>query len=339
MQEINRLPEGSRGYGQDLWMCLKAREMGLPNIIDGRVTVSHPEGTGYNDEEFHAEMEKVFGEMYGSDFRRTAFQYDDRYQQNLMENEMNTEEKPHSLADTVAKPFTIVTVDNGWSCPDFIRVTKDFPDARKIMMTKGIADIPHHTGIEQIPYDESLSRLISEADVALFPKVGVTTKGDLVALMRAGIPCVVHTDFGKDIVEHMKNGFLYQTLDWATRWIAEIQGHPGHREAVESYVWDDVSETPSEAPAPSVQDEDIPDVTVITPTWNRDPKFIRRCIDSLRLQTNTSWEQVVISNGPREEQVAELVRGVNDPRVSYAHLDGPTKENDFGNSARAKAIS
>jgi GT2 family glycosyltransferase len=356
MQFIGRLPEGSDGYGQDLWMCHKAREMGLPNIIDGRVCVYHPEGIRYDDTAFHQQMETVFGGMFGPDFRQTAFLYDDRYDQNLMEDNTmkdDAQQKGPAPQQEKGKKFTIVTVDNGWGFPDFVRVTNHFPDARKIVMTKGFAEIPPHQGIEVLDYDASMSLFLSEADVALMPKVGVTTKDDLLKLMKAGIPCVVHQDFSQGVVEHMKNGFIYQVLQWAQQWIDQIKRNPGLRKTVEAYDWG-TGATPEPAPAPAPPPAappvpapapsliELPDnirVTVITPTWNRPPEIIKRCIDSIRLQTTGDWVQLVCSNGPSEPPVEALVRGMNDQRIRYADLGKPQGENNFGNAARKMMLT
>lgn len=347
MRSVKRLPEGSNGYGQDLWLCFKAREAGLRNVVDGRVRVFHPEGIRYDDESFHKQMEAVFGKMFGPDFRRTVFQYDDRYERNLME-ENTMSEKPRGQDKPVGKPYTIVTVDNGWSYPDYIRITNAFPEARKIIMTKGVAEIPPHKGIEIVPYDGSLSMFLVEADVALFPKVGVTTKEDLLKLMKAGVPCVVHQDFAKDIIEHMENGYIYQVLPWAQRWLEQIRDDPKLRDKIASYRWpdSDSQEEKESEPVVEVVKEEVSDsqpaettlVTVITPTWSRDLKIIKRCIDAVRLQTEQNWEQLVCSNGPEEPQVKQLVEGLRDPRVKYRCVGKDISDKDFGNSARKAMI-
>jgi hypothetical protein len=314
MRTVKRLPEGSNGYGQDLWLCLKAREMGLGNIIDGRVSVYHPEARGYDDKEFHDQMEAVFGKMYGPDFRRTAFQYDDRYEHNLMED---MEPRPKVQAN---KPFTIVTVDNGWGYPDFVRISSCLPDARKIIMTKGVAGIPTREGVDVIPYDKGLSVLLSEADAALFPKVGSATKNDLLRLMRAGVPCVIHKEFSKGLTAK----YLYDTAPDAEKWLLKIRDNPELR-------FREISKLVRGTDG-SIR------VSVITPTWNRDPKIIKRCIDAMRLQTEKNWEQLICSNGTEEHQARQLVEAMNDSRVKYRHLDHSTSSTDFGNSARVAMI-
>lgn len=347
MQEVTDLPEGSDGYGQDLWMCMRARQMGLPNIIDGRVCVHHPEGTGYSDKKFHNQMEKVFGDMFGPDFRRTAFEYDDRYDYNLTGSHEATVEERTQKPDT--HRFTIVTVDNGWGYPDFKRMVSNFPDARKIVMTKGIVEIPEDDGVELVPYDPALSTFLAEADVAFFAKVGVSTRKDMLSLMRAGIPCVVHQNYGSD-VEHMQNGFVYQSPDWAIQWVTNIRDDPKYKEAVENYQWTDDKpeqelvqnevQEPNQKTLSLVGVSDVPCslVTVITPTWNRDPAIVKRCIDSIRLQTEDSWVQLVCSNGPEEPLIKDLVVSIGDDRVRYCHLNIEPQKGDFGNSSRFASI-
>jgi hypothetical protein len=269
------------------------------------------------------------------------------------------------------KPFTIVTVDKGWSYPDFIRITNLFPNARKIIMTKGIVEIPPHKGVEVIPYDASLSMLLAEADAALFPKVGVTTKGDLLRIMKAGVPCVVHQDFSMGMVEHMKNGFIYQIIQWAQSWLGQVRDNPDWRKTIESYQWpkpegegpsanpkvetstppqkDASSQPPSQPPKVEEPASPFPPpflgkpinvrVTVVTPTWNRDPKIIKRCIDAVRLQTFGDWEQLVCSNGPEEPHAKALVEGLGDHRIKYRHLAKLASKKDFGNSARRAMIA
>jgi len=79
-------------------------------------------------------------------------------------------------------------------------------------------------------------------------------------------------------------------------------------------------------------------VTVVTPTWKREPKIIRRAVDCMTLQTFTEWEQLVCSNGPEEMEARNAVESARDVRVRYRCLDKEQAEGDFGNSARKKMI-
>jgi glycosyltransferase involved in cell wall biosynthesis len=47
--------------------------------------------------------------------------------------------------------------------------------------------------------------------------------------------------------------------------------------------------------------------TIITPTINRDPKIIQRCIDSVNGQSFTEWEHIIISDCPEEQHVKDLI--------------------------------
>ena len=84
--------------------------------------------------------------------------------------------------------------------------------------------------------------------------------------------------------------------------------------------------------------KETPLVTVITPTYRRDPNIIKRCIDCMKLQTLTSWEQMVCSDGGEEEQAKKVVQEANDPRVIYCNI-GTKKEGDFGNTVRSMMLA
>lgn len=58
-------------------------------------------------------------------------------------------------------------------------------------------------------------------------------------------------------------------------------------------------------------------VSVITPTYNR-PDVLLEAIESVRTQTYTNWEHLVVSDG-RDDRVASLVRQIADPRVRSYH--------------------
>jgi glycosyltransferase involved in cell wall biosynthesis len=54
-------------------------------------------------------------------------------------------------------------------------------------------------------------------------------------------------------------------------------------------------------------------VTVVTATHNR-PDVLREAIDSVRSQTYTDWEQIIVSDG-RDDRVTRLVEEYGDPRI------------------------
>lgn len=44
-----KFPPGNKlGWGIDVWLCWKAWTSGMRNVLDGRVSVAHPDGTGYD---------------------------------------------------------------------------------------------------------------------------------------------------------------------------------------------------------------------------------------------------------------------------------------------------
>jgi len=79
-------------------------------------------------------------------------------------------------------------------------------------------------------------------------------------------------------------------------------------------------------------------VSVITPTYHRDPVVLRRCVCCMLLQTTTSWEQLVCSDGGEEESAKKLVEGFSDPRIKYRFLSTPKKDGDYGNTVRSEML-
>jgi glycosyltransferase involved in cell wall biosynthesis len=240
------------------------------------------------------------------------------------------------------KKFTIVTVDNGWCLTEFLRITKGL-NARRIVMAKGNAFIGED-GVESIQYDESLDFLIKYADVAFFPKVGEANKVDYLKLVKAGVPVVVQESYSQGAVEHEKTGWVFRDEKWALHWLTYLKDHPEVREQRRKAVEAVPESTKALVPAEVIKvvDRDVvrPDqcmVTVITPTFHRDLKVIRRCINSMLLQTVRDWEQIICSDGENETQVKALVDQVADKRIRYEHTAGK-KSNDFGNTVRSECL-
>jgi len=77
--------------------------------------------------------------------------------------------------------------------------------------------------------------------------------------------------------------------------------------------------------------------TIITPTYRRDPNIVMRCIGSVLLQTYQDWEQVICSDGGREDWIAAFMEGQHDPRLKYRWLT-EKKPGDYGNVARQKML-
>jgi len=316
MKKVKELVPGSpMGYGQDFWLCYRARKAKMDNIIDGRVKVFHPHGIGYDGNEAHRQMEMAFSKEYGPDFRRSIFKYDGRFEYNLAGEE------------AMAKKYTIVTVDNGWGLSEFMRVCERIENSRRIVMCKGVFEGMEAPGFEFVPYDESLSLLLKEADVAYFPKVGAANKGDYEKLLKAGIATVVQESCAGGLIKHMENGWMFRDEAWAHRWLEHLEDHPEDRERVKNLATAKQPEVPERCK-----------VTVITPTYKRDPKVLARCIGSMLLQTEKNWEQVVCSDGENEEHIRKLVESVGDPRIQYRHTT-VKKDGDYGNTVRAEGLA
>ena len=70
-----------------------------------------------------------------------------------------------------------------------------------------------------------------------------------------------------------------------------------------------------------------PVITVITPTYNRE-RLLPRVWDSLKRQTETQFEWIIVDDGSTDESKA-LIASFNDPRITYVH-----QSNQGQNAAR-----
>lgn len=346
MAKVKRLPEGNvLGYGQDLWMCYEARRNGQQNTVDGRVRIGHPEGTGYNHEEAGRQMEETFTKLLGPAWRR-SFEYSDFFEDNLIGEENRPEQKAEQRPEgrREMSKITVVTVDNGWGIPEFVQIVQKLENVRAIVMKKGVVGLTNIDGVETVPYEPSLDSLLKEADVALFPKVGEANREEYTRLLKAGVPVVVNAAFSQGLIEHEKNGFIYQDNMWAIHWVNFLRGKEESQKIRDFWA---TKKEPAAASVAEVRPVEVKPVevapseprkpvrvTVITPTFNRDPKIVKRCIDCMTLQTVADWEQLVCSNGTEESAVRDLVAAVGDSRVRYLHLGAEMPKGDFGNSAR-----
>jgi len=347
MREVGELVPGSpMGFGQDFWLCHRARQMGLRNVIDGRVDVYHPPGTGYDEKLAHSQMEDAFAGLCGPDFRRRVFEYSESYEGNLVE-EISKED---------GSMFKIVTIDNGWGVPEFCRIVRQIEGATsKVVMRIGISRLEVEPGVEIVDFDDTLAAVL-DADAALFTRVGAANRDYFKRVLDAGVPCVVNSAFHQGAIRHEENGFIYGVDNWAVHWLSALEGSNELRRKVSNAAKGvgGAAEVPIEmkaelpkapirasVPAPArgpSRRPGAPTVTVVTPTWKRHPDVVRRSIDCLTLQTFKDWRQLVCSDGPEEPVVRELVEAMGDPRVEYHCTGERTAPGDFGNSVRKSML-
>jgi glycosyltransferase involved in cell wall biosynthesis len=77
-------------------------------------------------------------------------------------------------------------------------------------------------------------------------------------------------------------------------------------------------------------------ITFITPTRNRSPRVVERCLQSVERQTFTDWEQIVCSDGRHEPSIERLVERMGDPRRRYTYL--PQRLGHYGAGVRDAMI-
>lgn len=80
-----------------------------------------------------------------------------------------------------------------------------------------------------------------------------------------------------------------------------------------------------------------PLVTVITPTYRRDPSVVRRCINCMMLQDNPDWEQLVCSDSVEEPNIRQMIASLGDSRVRYYNTS-VKKAGDYGHTIRNELI-
>jgi len=73
-------------------------------------------------------------------------------------------------------------------------------------------------------------------------------------------------------------------------------------------------------------------ITIITPTLERDPRVVERCLRSVATQTFPDWEQIVCSDGKHEPAVERLTKRLGDARRRYSYL--PQHAGHFGAGVR-----
>ena len=62
-------------------------------------------------------------------------------------------------------------------------------------------------------------------------------------------------------------------------------------------------------------------VSIITPTLNRNPQTVKRCLYSVRSQILTDWEQLVFSDGMLEPNIKKMMDDDFDKRQIYKHSE------------------
>lgn len=66
--------------------------------------------------------------------------------------------------------------------------------------------------------------------------------------------------------------------------------------------------------------EASPLVTIVTPIFNPPPEEFRLCVASVLEQTLSSWQWCITDDGSADEIPAEILRMLEDPRISFARL-------------------
>ena len=61
-------------------------------------------------------------------------------------------------------------------------------------------------------------------------------------------------------------------------------------------------------------------VSVIMPCYN-DGRYIEMAIDSVRKQTYSNWELIIIDDGSDEQETLDIIEGIQDERICVLHTN------------------
>ncbi len=61
----------------------------------------------------------------------------------------------------------------------------------------------------------------------------------------------------------------------------------------------------------------IPKVSVLTPIYNTNPKYLRECIESILNQTYTDFEFIILNDSPDNTEIEKIVKSYKDQRIRY----------------------
>lgn len=80
-------PAASRcGWGLDMWMNCLGWEKGMRNVLDGRVSMVHPDVRGYDSQDAWDEMCSWLGDLYGKEWMsKVRFNTRDGFMENIRE--------------------------------------------------------------------------------------------------------------------------------------------------------------------------------------------------------------------------------------------------------------
>lgn len=85
----------------------------------------------------------------------------------------------------------------------------------------------------------------------------------------------------------------------------------------------------------------MPKVSVITPTWRRNPQTVRNCIGCVSYQSFQDWEHIICSDGSPEPAIVQLVQEQQDSRLVYRAMGSQRDHktvDDYGSAVRTEMM-
>ena len=80
-----------------------------------------------------------------------------------------------------------------------------------------------------------------------------------------------------------------------------------------------------------------PLISIITPVYNTDPRWLRACIESVRVQAYDNWELCLADDGSTRAETRAVLEEQTDPRIKITYLETNARISAASNAALALA--
>ncbi len=183
---------------------------------------------------------------------------------------------------------------------------------------------------------------ISNAHRTGFAGGRLLTVVDPVSKEKIGDPVVVYADATRslDVIEETRKEIIEirKVLERLEARLPEVARRASVPIEAYSEYWERFYRLPKdlldEQRMSSRQFENRPLISVLVPTWNSDPRFLLRAIESVRSQSYDPWELIVSDDASGRDELRSLLsRYENEPRIRW--IEASVREGIAVNTNRA----
>jgi hypothetical protein len=256
MNSVELMKRLKVGWGQDLWMSFKSRQAGFQNVLDGRVCVRHPYGSGYNRFQAFAEMQIGMKMHLGKNWKAelhhesTDFKYNVVKERDMAEvnkvvvRTVNVEHKPPAFGGrpilvTYTSECTLESLKKMYTIASGVR-QKNQPSVLVVCVKDGVGEeemkkIEAHSekvGVQTVfcPLKSTDAlQTIKKSEVAIISAENHEEVRDLLTLYTlAGIPIVLHDFCSFSLpaeAHHGQHVLCYEHESWAINHVASLMNN------------------------------------------------------------------------------------------------------------------